>query len=331
MAERLVNLVGALAFGLTDRVGHEAERAPGRPGRPMNSVAVRSRLPLLALVAATACWGSVVVTVKIAARGLGVVALTTIELTASALVLATMVATSSVARRRLPPRPSAAVLFAAVLEPGVTYLLINAGIALTSGTHSAVLIGLESAVVVLMSAVVTRCMPPRAVLLGLAVAVLGAALLTEGAGGRASLIGDLLVLAGILTAAGYVVVASGLAGRMDALHLTGYQFVVGWLVTTPLFLVVLSRDGVGPGHPDAVSVAAAIATGVVGSVVAFLLYNWALASVSPALAGTSLTLIPVFGLAMSSPSSGTGSPCARWSRLSRSWRAWSSPDERRPA
>jgi drug/metabolite transporter (DMT)-like permease len=34
-------------------------------------------------------------------------------------------------------------------------------------------------------------------------------------------------------------------------------------------------------------------------VVAFLLYNWALRSVSTALAGTSLTLIPVFGLAFS--------------------------------
>ena len=236
---------------------------------------------------------------KVAARGLSVVALTAIELTAAALVMAAIVAVSAVVRRRLPPRPSAGVLVAALLEPGVTYLLINAGIALTSGAHAAVLIGLESAFVVLLSAILTRTVPRPAVLLGLGSAVVGAVLLTEGGGGQASLAGDVLVLVGILAAAGYVVVASAVAVRMDAVTLTGYQFVVGWLVTVPLLAVLLGREGPGASRPDPASVAAAVATGVLGSVVAFLLYNWALRSVSTALAGTSLTLIPVFGLAFS--------------------------------
>jgi drug/metabolite transporter (DMT)-like permease len=265
----------------------------------MSGRAAGSRVPLLALVVAAACWGSVVVTVKVAARGLSVVALTAIELTAAALVMAAIVAMSAVVRRRLPPRPSAGVLVAALLEPGVTYLLINAGIALTSGAHAAVLIGLESAFVVLLSAILTRTVPRPAVLLGLGSAVVGAVLLTEGGGGQASLAGDVLVLVGILAAAGYVVVASAVAVRMDAVTLTGYQFVVGWLVTVPLLAVLLGREGPGASRPDPPSIAAAVATGVLGSVVAFLLYNWALRSVSTALAGTSLTLIPVFGLAFS--------------------------------
>ena len=126
------------------------------------------------------------------------------------------------------------MLVAALLEPGLTYLLINAGIARTSGAHAAVLIGLESAFVVLLSAILTRTVPRPAVLLGLGSAVVGAVLLTEGGGGQASLAGDVLVLVGILAAAGYVVVASAVAVRMDAVTLTGYQFVVGWLVTVPL-------------------------------------------------------------------------------------------------
>jgi O-acetylserine/cysteine efflux transporter len=258
-----------------------------------------SAVPVLALVAAAACWGSVVVTIKIAARGLSVVALTAIELTAAALVLAALAAASSVVRRRLPPRPSRAVLVAAVLEPGITYLLINAGITRTSGTHAAVLIGLESAFVVLIAAAVTRTIPSRAVLLGVGSAVAGAVFVTDGAAGEASLTGDLLVLVGVLAAAGYVIVGSAVAARMEALDLTAYQFVVGWLVTAPLLLVLISREGSTASHPDTLSVTAAITTGVVGSVAAFLLYNWALTAVSTTLAGASLTLIPVFGLAMS--------------------------------
>lgn len=248
---------------------------------------------LVALIAATACWGSVVVTVKVAARGLSPVGITLIELGTSALTLTVVL----LVRRRRLPRPTLGLIGAAALEPGLAYLLINAGIAGTSGSHAALIIGLESVVVVLLSAAVTRSRPPVPVLLGLAAAVAGAAVLAGSPTGNASVEGDALVLAGVLAAAGYVLVAQRLVRQFDALTLTGYQFIVGTLVSAPVLALLAVTGEEGLGRPDLASVLAAAVSGLVGSTAAFLLYNWALGSVPAALAGTSLTLIPVFGVA----------------------------------
>ncbi|MCW2496259.1 DMT family transporter [Jatrophihabitans sp.] len=262
-----------------------------------------ARVGIVALVAAAACWGSTVVLIKISSRGLNVLGLTFIELTAAVVLLGGAL----LVRGRPLPRPSAGIVAAGLLEPGLSYPLINAGLARTSGSHAALLLGAESVFVIAIAAAVLRVMPSRLVIVGSAIAFAGSALLADGGGGAATVTGDLLVLAGAVTSAGYVVMAHRLSDATDPLTFTSYQFFVGWLVTLPVAVGVALF---GHGHPFGTAqpryVVAGVATGIVGSAMAFGLYNWALGRVSSALAGTSLTLIPVFGIALSAIFLGEG-------------------------
>ncbi len=251
-------------------------------------------MPLVALVAATACWGSAIVTIKIASRGLGAIGVTLIELTASLLVLGAAL----LARRKPVPRPTRHLVLAGALQPGLAYLLLNAGISRTSGSHAALLIGTESVFVVLLAAVFLNVRPARRTMAGLLCAVAGAALITDSGSGTATFGGDALVLAGTLAAASYVIVAHRLAARTDPLVLTSYQFLFGWLITVPVAGAAFLADGRDPFRgAEPRYVAAAAVAGVLGSAVAFGLYNWALRQVPATSAGISLTLIPVFGVA----------------------------------
>jgi drug/metabolite transporter (DMT)-like permease len=186
------------------------------------------------------------------------------------------------------------------LEPGIAYVLINYGVAHTSGSHGSLIIGTESIFVIGLSAVLTRTRPTMPTVVGLVLASGGAALLAESSSAHSSLSGDLFVLAGILAAATYVVLVQPLAQEMNALDLTAAQFVYGGLITVP-GIALLSATRALPSFDWAPTrfVLAAIALGVLGSTIAFALYNWALGMVRPNVSGISLTMIPVFGLTFS--------------------------------
>jgi drug/metabolite transporter (DMT)-like permease len=262
----------------------------------MNSDGGR-QLGWAALIVAMASWGSVVVTIKIAARGLPVQTITLIEVGSAIVLLGAVV----LHRQTRLAWPSRMVVVAGLLEPGVSYPLINAGLARTSGTHGSVIVGTESVVIVLLSAALARRLPARRVLLAVLLTALGAAFVGSGEGGSASISGDLLVAAGVVCAACYVLIAQRAAEGTDTVTLTFWQFVIGAAVIAPV-TAVASATGLSGGfwgHPTAGQLGAAVTAAVLGSAVAFSLYNWALTQVSTVAAGVSLTLIPVFGVLFS--------------------------------
>jgi drug/metabolite transporter (DMT)-like permease len=108
----------------------------------------------------------------------------------------------------------------------------------------------------------------------------------------ASIGGNLLVVAGVLAASMYVVLARRVAGREAALTVTAYQFAFALLMVLPVSLAGHSHLA----HADARHLAAGFATGVLGSAVPFLLYNLAVRSVTASRAAITLNLIPVFGV-----------------------------------
>src|SRR4051794_4482792 len=168
-----------------------------------------------------------IVLIRFSSDDLGVASLTSVEGVAAAVaLLAALVVTG----RRLP-HLSRRLLFISILEPGFSYVLINYGIAHTSGTHASLIIGTESAFVIAIIALRTRSRPAWTTVCGLILATAGTVLLAGGGTGGASLSGDLFVLVGILAAAGYVVMVRPLTVAMDALELTAGQFVYGAFVT----------------------------------------------------------------------------------------------------
>ena len=264
--------------------------------RGASVVGVNARAGLLALVAAAACWGLTIVLIRFSSDQLGVASLTAVEGVAAAVALLVALAVTG---RRLP-RPSARLLLICFFEPGLSYVLINYGIAHTSGSHASLIIGTESAFVIVISALRTRARPSVTTIVGLVLATAGTALLAGGGSGNASVRGDVFVLVGILAAAGYVVLMRPLAATAGALELTAGQFVYGAAITLPL-TALCAGTGVLPRFDWAPArfVLAAVAVGVLGSTIAFGIYNWALSRTDVGVSAISLTLIPVFGLVFS--------------------------------
>ena len=111
-------------------------------------------------------------------------------------------------------------------------------------------------------------------------------------------LGDLLVLAGVLSAAAYTIVARGMGDEPDALTVTAYQFTTATIFILPAvtFLWAMHVE-TAPSHVAVRFWFAAIFVGVIGYAASFLLYNYAIARVRAAPASIIANLIPVFGLA----------------------------------
>jgi drug/metabolite transporter (DMT)-like permease len=110
-----------------------------------------------------------------------------------------------------------------------------------------------------------------------------------------SLLGDLLVLPGSLAAAGYSVAARTFADRAPALSVTAYQFLAPAIFVSPLTVAEVAGGHSHLAAAPADQLIAAVATGLLGSVIAFLLFNVAIARTSASRAAIILNLIPVFG------------------------------------
>jgi O-acetylserine/cysteine efflux transporter len=253
-----------------------------------------TRLPLAALIIASLFWGTAVSVTKYALRGFGPITLLAISLIAGTAVLWMIVILRG---RRQPPSWRHAVLLG-LFEPALAYAGDLLGLARTSASNGALLSGLESVFIVLLAAVFLRERITGRIAVALALALAGvAALAGTGSFGGAGL-GDLLVLAGVLSAAAYTIVARGTGDQSDALTVTAYQFTMATILVLPAITFVWTMHvEPEPSHVAARFWLAAIFVGVIGYAASFLLYNYAIARVRAAPASIIVNLIPVFGLA----------------------------------
>src|ERR1700729_840421 len=120
------------------------ESPPG-PRRP------RAR-PLAALVAASVLWGGAVSGTKYALGGFGPLTPLSVDRVAAAAVLWIVL----LVRGYRPPGSWWLPALLGLLEPGLAYLAETFGLSLTSAVHGAVIGGLESALIVVLAAVVLR-------------------------------------------------------------------------------------------------------------------------------------------------------------------------------
>ncbi len=248
--------------------------------------------PLAALVLASALWGGAVAGTKYALQGFDPVTLLSVELVAAT---AALWAVLLIRGYRPPPSWPIAVLLG-LLEPALAYLGDTFGLSLTSAADGAIISGLESALVVILAALVLGEAISRAAAGANALGLGGLVVLTSG-GGRGTTVGDLLIAGGVLSAGLYSVVAKRFAGDGDALSLTTWQFTAA----TAVALAVATTRWVAT--PDRLPVAvaprywlAASAVGVAGFGLSFLIYNKVISAVDVGWAAIVLNLIPAFGL-----------------------------------
>src|SRR5580698_9844445 len=253
-----------------------------------------TRLPLAALITASLFWGTAVSVTKYALSGFGPITLLAISVITGTAVLWTMV----ILRGRRRPPPWRRVVLLGLFEPALAYAGDLLGLDRTSAANGALLSGLESVFIVLLAAVFLRERITGRIAAALALALAGVMAL-EGTGSFSGAgIGDLLVLAGVLSAAAYTIVARGMGEDSDPLTVTACQFAAATILVLPAAIFMWATHvETPPSHVPARFWLAALLVGVVGYAASFLLYNYAIARVRAAPASIIVNLIPVFGLA----------------------------------
>lgn len=253
------------------------------------------RAPML--VAAAASWGVGTVITKLVLDDVAPLTLLPIQLAASC---AFLLAVSLAGRTRITWSPQLRRLTAlGVLNPGLAYTLGLLGLASISASMSVLLWATEPVLILLLAVVMLREHVPGRLLAAMAVAVLGVLLVVYQPGASGDGVGVALTLAAVTACALYTVLARRLILDDASVSVALLQQAAALGFALVVLAVVHAAGG---GSVDVSSLSAlgwfaAAASGVLYYGLAFWFYLTGLRHVSASVAGSFITLVPVFGVA----------------------------------
>jgi drug/metabolite transporter (DMT)-like permease len=255
-----------------------------------------NQLGVILAVLAALCWGMATVMSKGALSDFPPLALLTIQLATSVIVLWTSLVLRGVS---LPGRREGwRLAWLGLLEPGLAYAFALIGLSAT-GAGSATLIGATESVMI--AALAALLLKERITLrfAVLSAVAIGGLILAVGLKDMESdaFVGDAFILAGTAAAALYVVLTSRAASRHDPVLVVACQHSLALLFSLPLAALELTSRGFVGGATISPSLwALAIASGVVQNALAFSFYLGAMRFISTSLAGAFLVLAPIVTL-----------------------------------
>ena len=245
------------------------------------------RHAVAALTAAGLLWGTTVPLSKLALVWLAPGWLTVLRFGLAAAVLL------PVARRRGQRVLEMRLLLSGAAGYGGSVIVQNAGIARTSVTHAALLIGAVPVLVAVIAAVWHRTVARPLSWLGFAISLGGVGLVTAGGGGGgATVLGDGLVLISLLLSATITVAQGRLLHGRDPVAVTAVQFL-GAARGALAFTLVTEGAPAMPTAPGPVLAAGALA--LAGTLVPFTLFAYGQSRVPPVIAGSFLNIEPMVG------------------------------------
>jgi drug/metabolite transporter (DMT)-like permease len=260
---------------------------------------------MAAMVAAAACWGLATVLSKYVLNTLPPLTTLSLQLCGSISFLWLMVLVQRV--RVAPGREGWLAAACGLFEPGLAYVVVLAGLAMTSAADASLIGATEPLLVALLAWLLLRQRPVLRVWLAIVIAGVGIVLVggeqastdaIAGDGTPAALVGDALVFVGTLLAAVYVVLTARLAVALPAVLVAALQQTVGLLLVAPLWgaALLLGLETL----PAAISpsmMALALISGVVQYALAFWFYLLGVRGLPLGQAALFLALIPLFGVA----------------------------------
>jgi drug/metabolite transporter (DMT)-like permease len=224
----------------------------------------RSGAPILALVAVTAIWGYTFVPVQKALDAYPLFAFLAVRFAISGLALAP-VAWSPL--RTLPRAGWAAGALAGGFLAGA-YAFQTAGLDLTTVSSTGFITGLYVVFTPLLALALFRTPVPAAAWAGVALSLVGLALISGMPGG--SVVGNVLVLANAVAQSFQIVAMERFAPRYDARALTFVQMVVSCVA----FVVIAVAVGQVAMPHDAQTWYALVVTGVFAGALGYLVATW---------------------------------------------------------
>jgi O-acetylserine/cysteine efflux transporter len=242
---------------------------------------------IAALVAAGLAWGFSVPLSKVALTWLapGWLTFTRFGLAAVVLLLA-------VPRPALRAAFTARVVASGALGYGGCILMQNAGIARTSVTHAALLIGAAPVLVAIIAAAWQRAVARPVAWTGFILSLAGVGLVAGGQSAGTSKAGDALVLGSVLLAAATTVAQGRLLANRDPVAVTAAQFTGAAAVALPF---AVSTEGVPAAPPGAGAVLAVAGLIALGTLLPFTLFAYGQRRVAAEVAGAFLNLEPLVG------------------------------------
>jgi drug/metabolite transporter (DMT)-like permease len=260
------------------------------------------RPAVAALATAGVLWGTTVPLSKLALAWLPAGWLTVARFGLAAVVLLVLLRrnrprTRAAAGRRAAVVPARRaftplVLVSGAAGYGASVVFQNAGVALTSVTHAALLIGAVPVLVAVIAAVWHRAVARPVAWVGFGVSLAGVGLVTGGHGGGASALGDGLVLISLLISATFTVGQTRLLRGRDPVAVTAVQFLGAALAALAYAVVV---EGPPPVPHAAGPVLATVALALGGTLAPFTLFAYGQSRISAELAGAFLNLEPLVG------------------------------------
>lgn len=242
---------------------------------------------VIALAAAGVAWGASVPLSKVALTWLGPGWLATGRFAIAAIVLFAFVG-----RHKLRAAFSLPVLAWGAVGYGGSVLVQNAGVAATSVTHAALLIGTGPILIAVIAAIWQHAVARPVAWAGFGLSLAGVAAIAGGQGGGATGRGDVLVLAATLIAAAMTVAQGNLLNGRDPVAVTAIQFAGAAVATLPFALGTQGIPAAPSGTGPVLALAALI---IVGTAAPFTMFAYGQRHVSAELAGTFLNLEPLVG------------------------------------
>jgi O-acetylserine/cysteine efflux transporter len=248
---------------------------------------------VVALITAGVLWGTTVPLSKVALEWLPAAWLTFARFGLACLILL------AVSRSGIRAACRPAILGSGAIGYGGSVLLQNAGIARTSVSHAALLVGAVPVLVAIIAAISHRRMARPLAWAGFAVSLAGVVVVTTGraagvnAPGGAATLGDGLVLASVLLSATLMVAQPRLLRGRDPVAVTAAQFLGAAAGVLPL---AISSGGIAvPSAGELVPVLATLALAVAGTMAPFTLFAYGQKRIPAEVAGAFVNIEPVVG------------------------------------
>lgn len=184
----------------------------------------------------------------------------------------------------------------AFFEPGLYYFFETTGLVYTTASKASIIISTVPIAVIILARIVLKEKITRRNLSGIIISIAGVSVLVLGAPElswslQGSLLGDILVLGAVISAAFYMVITRQLGQTLNSLVITSYQMFYGTLIFAPFFW--LNYHSINWSQIYLPSVGAIVFLALFPTFLGYLAYNYALTQISASKASIFLNGIPV--------------------------------------
>jgi drug/metabolite transporter (DMT)-like permease len=272
----------------------EVIRAREQAGVPLiSSHRVRAVLPVAAMLAAVSLWGPSFVATKMALQEIPPFTIAFLRFFVASCLLYPLWWISN--QRTVLNKEERRHLFLGGLV-GVTFyfVLANLGLNFTAAGDAALLMAAIPVICLLAETVWFRQSMPWRRGLGIIVSIIGVFMVIRQApslGGKAQVLGDLLVLAATLCWAAYTLIGRT-PNRVPKLTLVAHQAMYGMLMLFPFALFEMGQWQ----KPSLIPCLSILYLGLMCSAITYLLYNYALKALAASQVSAFLNLVPVIGV-----------------------------------